>query len=84
MGDIYETPKRRHDEDDDGGVDDDVDAADGGFVEKDAQDYGREQFGSVPGSYLPPYLYKRRFLDTQYGIRKECDGFTNMTLSVSQ
>ena len=64
MGDIYATPKRRPDEDDDGGDDDDDD------VEKDAQ------FGPVADSYLNPYLHKRSFLDTQYGIRKEGDVFT--------
>ena len=72
VGDIYETPKRRPDEDVD---DDDDDVADGTAVEKDAQEYGREKFGAVAGSYLTPYLYKRSFLDTQYGIRKEGDVF---------
>ena len=73
VDDIYETPKRRPDEDID---DDDDDVADDGTaVEKDAQEYGREKFGDVAGSYLTPYLYKRSFLDTQYGIRKEGDVF---------
>ena len=30
---------------------------------------------SRPDSYLTPYLYKRSFLDTQYGICKEGDAF---------
>ena len=61
VGEIYETPKRRpdDDEDDDEGVDDDEDVA-------DAQEYG-----PVADSYLNPYLHKRSFLDTQYVIRKE-------------
>ena len=72
MGEIYETPKRRPDED----IDDDDDVADDGTaVEKDAQEYVREIFGAVADSYLTPYLYKKSFLDTQYGIRKEGDVF---------
>ena len=67
---IYETPKRRPSEDDDA---DNV--AYGGFAEKYAQEYGRQKFGAVAVSYLTPYLYKRSFLDTQYGIRKEGDTF---------
>ena len=74
VGDIYETPKRPPS---DGGVvdDDDDDVADGTSVEKDAQEYVREKFGAVADLYLTPYLYKRSFLDTQYGIRKEGDVF---------
>ena len=49
---IYEIPKRRPSEDDD----DADDVADDGFVEADAQDYGREKFGAVAGSYITPYL----------------------------
>jgi len=62
---IYETPKRepvRDDEDDD--YDDE-------FLEEDAKKFGRESVGSVPSPYLMPYVYKRRFLDTQYGMRKD-------------
>ena len=39
---IYGTPKRSPKDDDDDVDDDDVDVADGGFVLKDAQDYGRK------------------------------------------
>ena len=67
---IYETPKRRPDDDDD----DEVDVADGGFVEE-AQRYGKKQFRAVASPYLTPYLYKRSFLDTQYGIWKDGDTF---------
>jgi len=67
---IYETPKcepvREDDDDDD---DDD------GFLEEDAKRFGRENVGSVACPYLMPYVYKRRFLDTQYGIRKVGDTF---------
>jgi hypothetical protein len=62
VGEIYEK-RRPDDEDDDGGVDDDD-------VEKDVQEYG-----PVADSYLNPYLHKRSFLDTQYGIRKEGNVF---------
>ena len=65
---IYEMPKRepvREDEDDD----------DDGYLEEDAKRFGRENVGSVASPYLMPYVYKRRFLDTQYGIRKDVDTF---------
>jgi len=39
------------------------------FLEEDAKTYGRENFDSVAGPYLIPYIYKGRFLDKQYGIR---------------
>ena len=68
VADIYETPKCPPS---DGGFvddDDDDDVADGTSVEKDAQEYVREKFGAVADSYLTPYIYKRSFLDTQYGI----------------
>jgi len=37
--------------------------------------YGRENVGPIASPYLIPYGYKRRFLDTQYGIRKDGDLF---------
>jgi len=60
-----ETPKRepvRQDNDDD---DDD------GFLEEDVKRFGRENVGSVASPYKMPYVYKRRFIDTQYRIRKD-------------
>jgi len=65
---IYRTPKSeplREDDDDD----------DDGVLEKDAKRFGRENVGSVASPYQMPYVCKRRFLDTQYGIRKEGDTF---------
>jgi hypothetical protein len=70
---IYETPKRepvREDNDDD---DDYYD--DDGFLQEDAKRFGRENVGSVASPYLMPYVYKRRFLYTQYGTRKDGDTF---------
>ena len=61
---IYETPKREPVRQD--GDDDDDDDDDDGFLEEDGKRFGRENVGSV---------YKRRFLDTQYGIRKDGDTF---------
>jgi len=64
---IYETPKRepvREDNDDDDDFDDE-------FLKEDAKRFGRENVGPVGGPYLMPYIYKRQFLDTQYGIRKD-------------
>jgi hypothetical protein len=58
----HETPKGRPDDDDDDGDDT--------FVEK----YGKEHSGKIAGSYLKPYVYGRKSLDTQYGIRKDSDG----------
>jgi hypothetical protein len=35
--------------------------------------FGRKDLGTVATSYLMSYVYKRRFLDTQYGMRKDGD-----------
>jgi len=48
---------------------------DDNFEEDEAREYGRENFGPVASPYLMPYVYKRRFLDTQYGVRKDGDIF---------
>jgi len=64
---IYETPKRepgRH-------VGDDDDE----FLDEDAKRFGRENVGSIARPYLMPYVYKKRFLEAQYGIRKDGDIF---------
>ena len=45
------------------------------FLKEDAKRFGRENVGSVSSPYLMPYVYKRRFLDTQYGTRKDGDTF---------
>ena len=34
---------------------------------------GRENVGLIASSYIVPYLYNRRYLDTQYGLRKDGD-----------
>jgi len=82
----YEPSKQERMEEDD----DDYDDADN-FVEDEARVYGRENVGPVASPYLIPYVYKRRFLDTQYGVRKDGDMFmiakccficnTNLSLS---
>jgi len=41
------------------------------FVEDEAREYGRENVGPVASPYLMPYVYKTRFVDTQYGVRKD-------------
>ena len=51
--------------------DDDVYDEDDDFVEDEAREYGRENVGPVASPYLMPYVYKRRFLDSQYGVRKD-------------
>jgi hypothetical protein len=45
------------------------------FLDENAKTFGRENVGSVASPYLIPFVYKRRFLDTQYGIRKDGDIF---------
>lgn len=35
----------------------------------------RDNFGAMASPYLTAYLYKRRFIDTQYSIRKDGDTF---------
>ena len=67
---IYETPKREPVREDNG--DDNYDDE---FLEEDAKRCGRENVCPVAGPYLMPYVYKRRFLDTQYGLRKDGDIF---------
>jgi len=66
---IYETPKIESVQEDN---DDDYEDE---FLEEDAKSFGRENVGPVGSPYLMPYVYKRQFLDTQYGIRKEGDIF---------
>ena len=41
------------------------------FLEEDAKTFGRETVGYVACRYLIPNVYIRRFLDTQYGMRKD-------------
>ena len=43
-------------------------------VEEDVRDFGRNYFGELACPYITAYLYNRRFLDEQYGIRME-DGW---------
>jgi len=59
-----------NDDDNDNDYDDDDN-----FVEDEAREYGRENVGPVASPNLMPYVYKRRFLDTQYGVRKDGDKF---------
>jgi hypothetical protein len=43
------------------------------FLQEDAKRFGSENVGSVGSPYLFPYVYKRRFIHMQYGIRKDGD-----------
>jgi len=63
----YEPPKHEHVEDYD---DEDDYIEDDNFVEDEAREYGSENVGPVARPYLMPYVHKRRFLNTQYGVRK--------------
>jgi len=65
----YEPPKQeRVEEDDEEDYDEDDD-----FVEEGARENGRDNVGPLARQYLMPFVYKRRLLDTQYGIRKDGD-----------
>jgi len=64
-----ETSKFSFEEISDDDDDDDV------FVEEDARAFGRENVGPIASPYIVPYLYNRRYIDTQYGIRKDGDSF---------
>jgi len=66
----YEPPKQEEEEEDD-----DEDEDDDDFVEDEACEYGRQNVGPVASPYLMPYVYKRRSLDTHYGVRKEGNMF---------
>jgi len=68
-----EPPKHEAILDDD--VEDDVYDDDDNFVEEEAPAYGREIVVRVASPYTIPCVYKRRFLDTQYGVRKDGDIF---------
>jgi len=48
---------------------------DDNFVEEEAGEYGRENVGPEASPYLMSYVYKGRFLHTQYGVRKDGDMF---------
>jgi len=65
----YKPTKQERVEDDDEDEDDYND--DDNFVEDEAREYGRENIGPIASPYMMPYVYKRRFLDTEYGVRKE-------------
>ena len=45
------------------------------FSRRIQRSFGGENVGSVASPYLMLYVYKRRFLDTQYGMRKDGDIF---------
>jgi len=46
-------------------------------VEPDVIDYGAMRVGALASPYVSPYLYesKKRSLDTEYGIRRDADGW---------
>jgi len=73
---VFETPKRPAISVDDDDDDDVEDAGNYEAVDEDVRAFGRRNFGAIASPYLTPYLYNRRFLDKQYGIRR--DGGTFM------
>ena len=64
---VYESiPRKSIFEIDDEVVEDDDDA-----VEEEVNAFGRKNFGELANPYLTLYFYNRRFLNKQYGIRRE-------------
>ena len=54
-------------------------------IEEEVSDLGRKNFGELASAYLEPYLHNVRYLDKQYGIRREDEGrimIGDSTLSV--
>ena len=39
-------------------------------IDEEVRAFSRKHFGEIASPYLTPYLYNRRFLDKQYGIRR--------------
>ena len=70
----YEPAKQERVEENDDNDEDDCNEYDN-FVEDEVREYSRENFGPVSSPYLMPYMYKTRFLDTQYGFRKDGNMF---------
>jgi len=70
----HEPPNQERVEED-GNDDEDYYDEENNFVEDVARDYGREKVGPVASPYMMPYVYKGRFLDTQYLVRKDGDMF---------
>ena len=54
-------------------------------IEPDVIDYGAQTVGTLASPYVSPYLYesKKRDLHTDYGIRRDGDGFMIGDLQVS-
>jgi hypothetical protein len=78
---LYETPKSTSSVEIQSDDDTDVSPE----IAEHVREFGRKHFGELASPYLTPYIYNKRFLDKQYGIRKEADGtFTigNAPLSV--
>ena len=67
---VYESPKHRTFLEPE---DDDDDEDDNNLAEEDVRTFGRENVGRIASPYIVPYFYNRRFLDTQYAIRKVGD-----------
>ena len=55
--------------------DDDDDDNNDNFAVEDIQAFGRENVGTIASPYIVPYFFNKRFLDTQYCIRKVGDSF---------
>jgi hypothetical protein len=67
---FYETPKRSSRDE----IQSDGDADESPEIEEHVRKFGTENFGELASPYLTPYVYNKRFLNKQYGIRKEADG----------
>jgi hypothetical protein len=73
---VFEKPKRpvsRDDVDDVNDVDEDADNYEA--VDEDVRAFSRRNCREIGSPNVTPYLYKRRFLDKLYGIRRDGDTF---------
>jgi hypothetical protein len=50
------------------------DLEEGDVIETDVQQFGTKHFGELASPYVTPYLYKKAYLDREFGIRKDADG----------
>jgi hypothetical protein len=68
---LYETPKSTSSVEIQSD-DDDTDVSP--EIAEHVRQFGTKHFGELASPYLTPYVYNKRFLDKQYGIRKETHG----------
>jgi len=72
---IYETPKRSLDTSETEEEEEEEKEKWASYIsEKDVSEFSTKHFGPVARSYISSYVYRRRDLDKDFGIRKDADG----------